>query len=498
MNLYFEATRCLDQLDARKGSIKGVLSTFPEKDRKRGSALVIETLKYKPALQEIMEKSGMLKAEKKHLTSSNLALLLVHDLLFARGIQAGDGPIKQAVLRHKTRLQSELVRLKIARSVKSNQDLAVTQDPKLDGIPRYVRVNTCRWNTKAAIKYFESKGFMHKPLGFPEEKTFSQDPHIPDLLLFHPSVQFHTESAYTSGQIILQDKASCMPAVVLAPPKSQKSYVIDATAAPGNKTSHLSALMGNVGKIFAFERDRRRFNTLQKMLATAGCSNVEALNADFLASDPESTVFAQVTHILLDPSCSGSGIVNRMDHLLGQAEENDQDVTERLATLSAFQLSMIEHAMKFPNAQKIVYSTCSIHAEENEQVVKKALDSEHARSAGFQLASRDQVLPSWERRGQETELGTQFREWIQSPLYCVSTSSWPGSVIRCNPGEDATNGFFVSCFVRQSNPATSIQTKLPDTTHTVMAESQPQITHSKRKAEDSREKQRTKRKKRKQ
>lgn len=149
MNLYFEAARCLDQLDSRKGSIKGVLSTFPEKDRKRGSALVIETLKCenvpllvqhrvivspladKPALQEIINKSGMLKAEKKHLTSSNLTLLLVHDLLLARGIQAGDGPIKQAILRHKTRLQSELVRLKIARSVKSNQELAVSQDPKM-------------------------------------------------------------------------------------------------------------------------------------------------------------------------------------------------------------------------------------------------------------------------------------------------------------------------------------------------------------------------------
>lgn len=149
MNLYFEAARCLDQLESRKGSIKGVLSTLPEKDRKRGSALVIETLKCediftpvhhcvivspladKPALQEIIEKSGMLKTEKKHLTSPNLALLIVHDLLLARGIQAGDGPIKQAVLRHKTRLQSELVRLKIARSVKSNEDLAIAQDPNM-------------------------------------------------------------------------------------------------------------------------------------------------------------------------------------------------------------------------------------------------------------------------------------------------------------------------------------------------------------------------------
>lgn len=45
MNLYFEASKTLDSLDARAGSIKGILATLPEKDRKRTSALVIETLK---------------------------------------------------------------------------------------------------------------------------------------------------------------------------------------------------------------------------------------------------------------------------------------------------------------------------------------------------------------------------------------------------------------------------------------------------------------------
>jgi putative methyltransferase len=45
MNFYFEASKILDRLDRKEGSIKGVLATVPEKDRKRTSALVIETLK---------------------------------------------------------------------------------------------------------------------------------------------------------------------------------------------------------------------------------------------------------------------------------------------------------------------------------------------------------------------------------------------------------------------------------------------------------------------
>ena len=72
---------------------------------------------------------GLLAAEKK-ITSLNLALVLVHDLLLARGIQAGDGPVKQAVLRHKTRLQGEWTKMKIKRGAKSNEDLAQAGDQR--------------------------------------------------------------------------------------------------------------------------------------------------------------------------------------------------------------------------------------------------------------------------------------------------------------------------------------------------------------------------------
>lgn len=82
----------------------------------------------KPVLVEVIKKASLLEIEKKLITSMNLALLLVHDLLFSKGIQASGGPIKQAVLRHKTRLHSELVKIKVKRGVKDNKDLAVSGD----------------------------------------------------------------------------------------------------------------------------------------------------------------------------------------------------------------------------------------------------------------------------------------------------------------------------------------------------------------------------------
>ena len=68
--------------------------------------------------------------ERKTLTSINLALVLAHDHLFAGGIQAGDGPVKQAILRHKTRLHSELQKIKIKRGVVSDANLVANADDR--------------------------------------------------------------------------------------------------------------------------------------------------------------------------------------------------------------------------------------------------------------------------------------------------------------------------------------------------------------------------------
>lgn len=151
MNFYFEAAGVLDKLDAKRGSIKGLIATVVEKNRKRTAALVIETLKCEPffaallvggvfqfqrkvfgvdkqVLCDVIDASNLLKEERKKITSRNLALVLVHDLLLANGIQAGDGAVKQAVFRHKTRLNSEFQKIKVKRGAKSAGELARTGD----------------------------------------------------------------------------------------------------------------------------------------------------------------------------------------------------------------------------------------------------------------------------------------------------------------------------------------------------------------------------------
>ena len=84
----------------------------------------------KTVLADAIDAANLLKQERK-ITTKNLALVLVHDLLLANGgIQAGDGPVKQAVLRHKTRLNSEFQRIKIKLGVKTTKELARSQDER--------------------------------------------------------------------------------------------------------------------------------------------------------------------------------------------------------------------------------------------------------------------------------------------------------------------------------------------------------------------------------
>jgi putative methyltransferase len=145
------------------------------------------------------------------------------------------------------------------------------------------------------------------------DKVFFMDEHLEDVLVFPSSTSWWTGDLwYESGAVILQDKASCFPAKVLMEGwEESEGDCLDATyvsipsdseilmnrAAPGNKTSYISALMGNAGKVHAFERSEGRYKTLEKMLGRAGCSNVTPRRADFLDSKPNDKEFAKVTRM---------------------------------------------------------------------------------------------------------------------------------------------------------------------------------------------------------
>ncbi|KAK3692384.1 S-adenosyl-L-methionine-dependent methyltransferase [Podospora appendiculata] len=465
MSLYHETAALLTATGAPSGSIKSRI--FGNKELKSPPAqvyaLALESCKWSGVLKEVIENAQLLQTERK-LTPA-LAVLLVHDYLVNKsGIALPQTHgLRAAVERHKARLSSEFTRARLRRRCATLDELrAVVEAESRTGPvhPRWIRVNTLKTTVddqlETTFKGFEIVPSVQDVISAPAgSKTLCLDGHVPNLIAASPGTDFTKTEAYKTGAIILQDKASCFPAYLLDP-RPEDGDVIDACAAPGNKTTHLAAIIrgrdSTEQKIYAFEKDRNRAKTLDMMVKQAGSDSFTVIHRgqDFLKVDPSDKAYKKVTALLLDPSCSGSGIVGRDDlpdfHLPegpakasagkgdkkaapasktdrkrkredhdnkppavvvdddGETTEftSEKDLNARIEALASFQLTLLLRAFTFPHAKKITYSTCSVYAGENEHVVLKALNSEIAKNRGWRILTRDRQtrgMQEWPVRG---------------------------------------------------------------------------------------------------
>lgn len=420
MALYLKAAEILEKAESKQGALKTLVYDSKFSNIKQLFALVCETQKFSSVLEEIIESTKLLKQTKLRMP---LAKVLVYDLLLGQGVKCG-GSWKTMMMKHRPRLQAVLARMKVKKKVSRNEDLlpASVQQRVGDQLPRYVRVNTLKTTVEDTVDYLKREGFTYRGQASKLDdfilkgKNFVKDLHLPELLVFSPKTDFHDHFLYKAGHIILQDKASCLPAYFLNPPPG--SHVIDACAAPGNKTSHLAAIMRNKGRLFAFDLDAKRLATMSTLLLRAGVTCQQLANEDFLKVDPDSPQFKDVEYVLLDPSCSGSGMVCLRDD---PSSDDQEKVQARLASLASFQLRCLNHGLKFPRLKRLVYSTCSIHGQENEDVVAACLQQ----NPNFRLVH---LLPQWPERG------------LQPLTQCL----------RASTAKTRTHGFFVALLEKHS------------------------------------------------
>eukprot|EP01018_Ginkgo_biloba_P010642 Gb_29746 [translate_table: standard] len=409
--------RCVLKGDAERRAVASIKSLVykPSVRNKKGTlALVCQTLKYFPILKNILAATNLLSSKWKR--QAELIYIITYDILFGQEV-VSTGDAEFAVLAHKNTLRSILAQICVKENVRCPQDL-LPLDNQISGLskPRYVRVNTLKVDVESALKTLQ------------KAVEVKQDDLISDLLVLPPGTDLHSHPLVMNGELFLQGKASCMAAVALNPLPDWE--VLDACAAPGNKTVQLAGLMKGRGKIFACELNNQRLKRLEETVKIAGASNVEILHGDFLKLNPDTSKYSKVRAILLDPSCSGSGTTSqRLDHLLpSHTAGHGRDATEirRINNLAAFQKKALLHALSFPAVESVVYSTCSIHQIENEDVINSVLP--HARTLNFNLAT---PFPDWPHRGLPVFEGAQH-------------------LLRTEAARDM-EGFFIALFVRCKN-----------------------------------------------
>ena len=237
--------------------------------------------------------------------------------------------------------------------------------------PLTLRTNTLKMDREQLIMKLGEKGLNPCPTLFSEEGIILRDPPPVSELPF-----------FKEGFYIIQDEAAQLVTRILDPRPGEQ--ILDACAAPGGKTTHIAQRMENRGEIYALDLSRERVGLIEEGCQRLGVRIVRTLKGD--ASRPlpipEGVRFDCV---LADVPCSGFGTLRRNPDLKWRKGEKD---IERLGELQSSILKNLSGYVK--EGGTLVYSTCTVFHEENEDVVEAFLKDRPE----FRLDPVSDILPT--------------------------------------------------------------------------------------------------------
>jgi 16S rRNA (cytosine967-C5)-methyltransferase len=242
-------------------------------------------------------------------------------------------------------------------------------------------IELCRWNNSPPPIYVRinqiktsSQKFLRSSPGsllLPGYSNFVRIAELP-------------EKALEGGSGYIQDPSTAVACQLLDPRPGEA--ILDACAAPGGKTGYLAELMGNRGMIVACDREMNRVQMLKRNLAHLGVKITRVLRHDWIRepAPPSITIVAPFDRILIDAPCSNTGVMRRRVDVRWRLRPAD------FARMQRRQLDLIKSVIDLLKpGGTMVYSTCSLEPEENEQVVEQVL----AKVAGLELLESKRCLP---------------------------------------------------------------------------------------------------------
>lgn len=220
------------------------------------------------------------------------------------------------------------------------------------------RVNSLKAKIGEVLEVLEKNNIAYKTVAWCEEAFIlenASEKEIRDL------------SIYQEGKIYLQSLPSMLPPLALEP--KEGNDILDMAAAPGGKTTQIAAITNNKANITACEMNKIRAERLKYNLEKQG-AKVYVMLQDARKIDD----FFSFDQILLDAPCSGSGTIllakNQKEERKSKLEENF--TKERIQKITKTQKALLKKAINLLKPEKeMIYSTCSILASENEEIIQE-------------------------------------------------------------------------------------------------------------------------------
>ncbi len=236
----------------------------------------------------------------------------------------------------------------------------------------YARLNTIKTSAEQLARQWDAEGVLFTPRQWdwaPQNVSFE--------LRSHPALA--SLPSFQQGLFYVQDPSTLLAVKALDPKPGEA--ILDFCAAPGGKTTYIAQLMENRGYIMAQDTDVRRRNMVRENCDRLGVRIVMLSRATTTMNFDLSEPFDRV---LVDAPCSNTGVMRRRVDLRWRVQPAE------LKRLARMQLQLLgKAATQVKPGGRLVYSTCSLEPEENEEIVQNFLDVDKT----YRLENERMLLP---------------------------------------------------------------------------------------------------------
>ena len=187
----------------------------------------------------------------------------------------------------------------------------------------------------------------------------------PEAIIISGGKSVENNPLFVEGYITVQDESAMIVAPLLD--VKEGDTVLDLCAAPGGKTTHIAELLNNTGKVLAFDLHENKLSLITENVERLGLNNVTVDVMD--ATKLNSKLIASADSVLIDVPCSGIGIIRKKPEIKWNKTRNS------LKELVPVQREIMDNAWHYlKSGGTLVYSTCTLNKEENEDNINWFLD----------------------------------------------------------------------------------------------------------------------------